>query len=215
MKSKIDISSLVFKGVIFFLIVGLISCKREVSVQDFLNHVNTDKDFVKKYADDIFHAQCVYNPPQVMALTELRGTLEQQGRIDSTQFNKALKSFSGASYFSFKLGLTDSNDIFKKDIRSREEYVYRINDIEFNMGKHAYFLTQNRDTVRASIFDMQRSYGMSQDLTMIFAFPSERLLQENSTVNFVYDDIYFGLSHPLVFSFDPKQLKKKLPEIQL
>lgn len=210
--------SLTKLSIVFFLlgISVLTSCSKKMSVQEFLDHVNKDEDFVKTYAGPDFKVTCIYKPAELMALTELRGEFERNGKISQERFNSVKADFSDASYFLLKVGLTNGEDILQSGVRSREEYARRVNDITFNMGRSAFILNSEKDTIRATIFDLQRSYGMSPDLTVLFAFPAEKVSGTAADkIDFVYADPYFGIPQKVILSYHPEELRKKLPEINL
>jgi hypothetical protein len=183
-------------------------------VNDFIDEVNKDEDFVKTTTIGNIQVTVGYKPAEYMALSEMRSKIEGQTSISAKEFNETVNGFRQSAYFLLKIGATDSSDVMKIGITDRVSYANRLNDLTFNSGNHAYFLTNENDTIRASIFDLQRSFGYSNDLSILFAFP-RRLVDEEKLVRFVYEDVYFGNEKPIFIEFEPKKLTKKLPEIIL
>jgi len=205
--------------ILFYFILPLLSlssCREEVSVSEFTEQVGKDDDFVKEYKDQEYHASCAYMPSDLMAISELRGEISRNGKIERRMFDSTRKKFSNAYYFVLKLGMNNGHSILQHGIRGQQEYTLRLNDITFNMGRRAYLLTDAADTIRAEIADFQRSYGMSPDVSVLFAFSKNKVKAgAPGVIKFVYEDAYFGISQPLVFSFDQDALHKRLPEINL
>jgi hypothetical protein len=197
-----------------FSLAFLFSCKSKVSIEEFTKEISEDEDFVKVYQDSTFKASCTYLPPEYLALSEVRSIKDRNGNVSSEQFNLIKSKYSNATYFLFKLGLSNREDILRFGISSKHDYAVRINDISFNSTRNAYILKPNEDTIKASIADLQRSYGMSPDMSILFAFPIEQVVNSNhKKFRFIYQDRYFGIQKPISFLFDTKALTKKLPVI--
>jgi hypothetical protein len=199
---------------LLILIFLLSSCNQKVSVNEYLKEVSSEEEFLKHHNDSTYRISCTYLPSSIMALNELRGTLDREGKISSELFESASKKFSNASYFVLKVGLTNGQNILQAAVRNRQEYSLLMNDLTFNMNRDVYFLTPEKDTIRPSIFDVQRSYGTSPDLSVLFAFPQSQVSgSPHKKIDFVYRDRYFGIPEPVVFTFIPEELRKKLPAI--
>ena len=201
---------------LFFGIICVLesSCSSKLKINDFIDKVNKDEDFVKTQVAGNIQLTVSYKPAEYMALSEMRSKIDGQTAISAKEFKETTDGFRTSAYFLLKIGATDSTDVMKIGITDRVSYANRLNDLTFNSGRHAYFLSSANDTIRASIFDLQRSFGYSNDLSILFAFP-RRLVDEEQLVRFVYEDAYFGIEKPVSIEFEPKKLTKKLPEIIL
>jgi hypothetical protein len=143
---------------------------------------------------------------------ELRNKIDLNKRITVEEFSKLRDTFSNGSYFILSIGLNDSSDILKNGVKNISEYSQRINQIAFSIGTNTYLLNDKRDTIRSTIQDFQRSYGMSPRATILFAFPRNQL-DNSDGIDFIYNDKYFGIEKTVLFKFQTKHILKNTPEL--
>lgn len=195
---------------ILLMLSGLGSCKRHLTVSEFMHEVSQDKHFRQDKNIDPFHLSCTYLPKELLSLKE---SATSKG-FNKVLYEKKLKEFGEAAYFRLKVELSNGDNIIVNDAGNQQEYAQKIAHLNYNMEKDLYILKENGERAFPVIYTFLNSYGMTPSADFLYTFPAAVMNTSKDSIEVVYTDKVFGLGIPVAFHFSTKDLKKKLPAIK-
>ena len=184
------------------------------SPEEYIHFVETSKNYVKEHEADGFILRCAYRPQGYLALQECLPAGEKGKEVSVQLFEKTKKMFSNGLYFTLKISAIDSSNVLMMNVKSQQEYSWRLNYLSNEMTNDFYVLTAQGDTIKSLIYEYQRSYGNSPDAYFIFSFPEKKIMQNGSDeIELIYQDKILGLSRLVRWKYSMKEIKKQ-PKIK-
>lgn len=199
---------------ILILAMLFVACSKETSIPEYTKQVIADTDLKRSYEDETFTVSCHYLPNEFLALSELKGRINNNGTLDKEIFKKEMEKFSNASYFSLSIGLKNKKNIIRQLIKSQDEYALVTSELTYNMMRDVYMLVDKRDTIYPITYNYTNSYGNGSDVKLLFAFPSVEVNKMQKNIELVYRDKVFGIKNDILFSYESENLKKETPRLK-
>jgi hypothetical protein len=130
-------------------------------------------------------------------------------------FDKNKIEYKNTAYFLFTISMQNGEDLLQSGLRNPQEYSIKLNYLTTGINKDFYITTEDGEKVSCILSELQRSYGMSPDLTFVLGFPDQKLFTRKGELTLVYEDKVFGLISPVKLIFNTNKLSKPLPAIHI
>jgi hypothetical protein len=123
--------------------------------------------------------------------------------------------YSKSIYFSLSVSFSDEKnqqrDIVTGEARTFDEYKENVQKYLFELGSYIYLQTDKKEKIEVSIYNFDRSWGVSKSSTALFAFPST-VDSDSEYLNLVIDEFGLGTGK-IEFEWDlPIKYEIKRPE---
>jgi hypothetical protein len=151
---------------VVFGITTLASCgKRSAGVQDYLGYVSDPKNgLVQEKEIDGLVFELKYQPPQYMALNELKQVEIQDDVWDST-----LQEYAGLEYCKLTVRCKDCEHVYS--LLQQEEIDIEGVEAHLNFdGQRDFLLIQAQDTSKCNLYSFSKTYGLGKQLEIALAF---------------------------------------------
>ena len=189
------------------------SCNEELELNQYIEHINQDKDYIKNYEDEVYRMECKYRPSELIVIDEFKNSMESNNKLSKAVFNKELKKYENALYFDVRIGLKSNQNIVNKNISTQAEYAALLSELTYNMMRDIYIVGDGRDTIYATGYNYNNSYGSSPDVRFLFAFPKKRA-EQHKILDIIYDDKIFGIGAKIKMTYSLSEINKKLPALK-
>jgi hypothetical protein len=188
------------------------NCTKKQTVEEYVSSINENNGYVQTFSNYKALVKCRYMPKNLMAIIESQNIADQQAK--QQYFVSSRKKFNNSAYFTLTLSNSDGSNVLLNDVHNKVDYFNRLAFVTSEMSNFFYAVKENGDTVRTTIYDYQRSYGNSPDITMLFAFSSDQTIDNGEkTLQFYYKDQLLGIPQTIRFVFDNRSLKEDSVEI--
>lgn len=178
------------KNSIFFLAAALlfISCEKRVfgtesEIKAYMSEEENNLRYEKNVNGVALALQ--YRPTDLLVNQEAAGDYNER-KIDSLR-----KKYSKYMYFVLSISKNDK-EILSSVNDDKEKYGQMINDLAFGMEEKIHLYTEAHDTIAMADFIYPRMYGMSNNTSIMLAFPREKEKLKEPFLYFAFDD--FGAS---------------------
>jgi hypothetical protein len=174
------------KHLLFFLAVFLSSgCAQEKLKEDELKKylMNPEHGTVKESDDGTVKTKVIYRPSDLLVVQQLKGVVG----ISKDSLKNIKKNFDGFLYFILSLS-SNNGEVILNDMADEQLYAKRINHFSFEMKKHVYLITSEKDTIPAADFNYPRMFGSTKSTSMLFSFNNENI-RKSTFIDFCYYDI--------------------------
>ncbi len=137
-----------------------------------------------------------YRPNDLIIDQELNGSFD-------AELAKDIKArYENYIYFILDLQVGEQNALYA----SGSAFSERLNTLSFRMAEHVQLTTSNRDTIPVADYIFQRSFGLSNSSTLLFAFNNKDLMGSD---HFTLHLNEFGMGTGRQrFKFETEDIKK-------
>jgi len=156
--------------------------KRFTDKDDLLAYLNDDDNgYVQHKSVNGVDYTLSYRPTDMLVNQELDDNANQE------QINKLRDKYSKYMYFNLSMSM-NNKELLSAAPKNRNEFSAMVNQLAFGMSDKVHLYTQSKDTLELADFIYPRMYGMSKSTTIMFVYPREEALQEE-TIHFTIEDL--------------------------
>lgn len=178
--------------ILFFVFLFVNSCKqRSFNEKEYIKYINDPKNgFLNETKAGDVTIKLLHKPSCLFA------------------YDDSSNQYSNYLYFNLSY-TTNDKDILMYNINAFNDYSERVNILSYRMSQYITLLTDKSDTVNIVDAFFERTYGMTNETNVLFAFDKDKTLNNTNKYFSIYlKDIGLGIGDQ-VFRF--KKNKIKLP----
>lgn len=204
--SKVACKACMWVFPVFLLMMS--GCKKEFDPIKYMQKVEQDKRFCKRWSNDTYVLECYYRPAKYLALRELLKHHEGSVpfRVEEPVLNKAIKDYSNGLYFEVRISLVNGENIIVSGLTSQQAYATRVDYLNQSIYRDFHLLLDDLSKVRALGHSFQNTFGAGKSCDLTLVFPVNQSCHY-SDFELVYEDRIFGMEVSKVrFAFKLEEL---------
>jgi hypothetical protein len=171
------------KVISLFLFILFFSCqKSSLTAEEMEEYIlKEDNGLIQSEMKDNMKVQAVFRPWQLIALQELKN----RNIVSAEQIKEQTNNYRKNIYITLNISEKDRDPLYKQgDV---QKYSIAMQDLAFHLSDKACIITSAKDTIRVGDYVFPHMYGMSDAISVMFAFPAGEI-KEYSWVDFELKD---------------------------
>lgn len=191
---------------LLLFLVAFYGCNNDVlHPADYVNWLKDESNGLKLVRHiGRYDFELQYKTPEFVALQNLRKTTVDEGEVAELK-----KRYEDIEQYTFRISSSNQEDLLDENAADDQQYGQRL-EYFVSYAQDDIYMIVNSDTVECAVYNYERSYGLSPEVTITVGF-AKKLLPENSDRSFVFDDHILGTG-PVLLTISKKDLSQ-LPEL--
>ncbi len=124
----------------------------------------------------------MYRPTDLMVSQELSSTYDQQ------ELTRLRDRYNKNLYFTITLS-KNNQEVLNSLARNRRSFGAMVQQLSFDMGEKVHLFNSKKDTIPLADYNYPRMYGMSNSTSLLFVFPRDERLLNDTTINLTIEDL--------------------------